>query len=325
MFKKKENYIEKVFDICLDRVLIEGESIEDCIADYPEYSDELKSLLDVSIKTQNAVSSVEARPDFKARLKYILESEMNQANTPKLSSFKWKFQWVPVALSLCIVLLLSGGGTVAAASNSMPDNPLYNVKLASEKAQLLFTFGDEAKANLYSEFVTERVNEIVVMASANNIKAVDKSSEIMQNQLNMIDVISQEKQLATQTPPEGGSVLAITTVTETTWIGSEEINSSDKHTTSTQTTDTVRPAFTTVTITVVKGGEEYQVENEQFVRTPPEYVTNTSNQLLIDTLYNDILILYGAAASNSGLFLESILQAIEVLENSYYVALGNVQ
>ncbi len=326
MFKKKEKKLEKILDICLDRIIIEGESIENCLADYPEYSDELKSLLDVSIKTQNAVSSVEARPDFKARLKYLLESEMNQANAPKQPSFKWKFQWAPVALSLCIVLLLSGGGTVAAASNSMPDNPLYNVKLASEQAQLFFTFDNMAKANLYSEFVTERVNEIVVMASANNIEAIDKSSKIMQNQLAMMEIISQENRLATSIESEGGFVLGLstTTVTETLWTGSENTTTSDKYATHTQTTDPLRPDVITITKTVTAGSENYPDEISQSIGSPPAYVSNSDNQLMVDMLYRNLIDLYTAAANNSGIVLESIIEAINVLEDSYNIATGSI-
>ena len=326
MFKKKENNLEKILDICLDRILIEGESIDNCLADYPEYSDELKSLLDVSIKTHKAVISVEAPPDFKSRLKYILETEISHANTPKQPYFRWKLQWAPVALSLCIVLLLSGGGTVAAASNSMPDNPLYNVKLASEQAQLFFTFDNTAKANLYQEFVSKRVNEIVVMASANNVEAINKSSKIMQNQLAMIDVISQENLLVTSEETEGEFVLGIstTTVTETLWTGSEITTTSDKYATHTQTTDPLRHGVITITKTVTGGGDTYLDEVSQFIGTPPAYVSNIDNQLMVDMLYKNLIDLYTAAANNSGIVLESIIEAIKLLEDSYNIATGNI-
>ncbi|MDD4923675.1 MAG: DUF5667 domain-containing protein [Dehalococcoidales bacterium] len=333
MFKKKANNLDRILDDCLDRILIGGESTEKCLADYPECRDELKSLLDISIKTQKAMSSIEACPDFKARLRYELNSKANYANAPKRASFRWQGQWAPVALSLCIVLLLSGGGTVAAANSSMPSDPLYNVKLASEQVQLFFTFDNAGKANLYSEFVAERVNEIVSMAYANNVEAMDKSSRIMQNQLAMIYTLSQDTSLSATVPgAETLNGMSTVTMTETIRIDSEEMTTPDKHITLTQTTDTIRTSAVTVTKTVTAGGEANTVAGSfttdttgsaQFIGTPPLYFINTGNQLLVDTLYNNIMALYMATANNSGEVLESLLQAIAILENSYNIATGN--
>ena len=328
MFKKKVNNLDRIFDICLDRILVGGESVEACLADYPEYRDELKSLLDISMKTQKAMSSIEARPDFKAELRYELNSRMNYANAPKRAAFKWQVRWAPVALSLCIVLLLSGGGTVAAAGNSMPSDPLYNVKLASEQVQLFFSFDSADKANLYSEFVAERVNEIVSMASANNVEAMNKSSKRMQSQLVMMNSLSTDNRLSGLV--ESG--METVTMTETIRIDSEGMTTPDKHITLTQTTDTIRTNAVTVTKTVTAGGEAYPVTggfttaatgSAQFTGTPPVYVINTGNQLLVDTLYNNIMALYMATVNNSGKVLESLLEAIAILEDNYNIAIGN--
>jgi hypothetical protein len=344
MFKKKVNNLDRIFDICLDRILIGGESIDNCIADYPEYRDELKSLLDISLRTQKAMSSIEARPDFKTRLRYELTSKMKYDNAPKRHSFKCKLQWVPVALSFCIVLLLSGGGTVAAASNSMPADPLYNVKLASEKVQVFFTFDDAAKADLYSEFVAERVNEIVSMAYANNIEAMDRSSGIMQDQLAMIYNLSNSQDPGAVTTVKSEitddatlGVFSTVTVFETFWINGEETRPTDKNVTSTelQTSDTNDTYAVTVTktVTVGSGGIVTAASEstttsatitEQYVYMPPAHITNAGNQELIDTLYNNLMTLYMATTNNSGEVLESLLEAIAILEESYNIAISNV-
>ncbi len=328
MFNKKVNNLDIILDDCLDRILIGGESEEECLADYPGYRDELKSLLDISLKTHQAMSSIEARPDFKARLRYELNSRMNYANAPKRATFRWRMQWAPVALSFCIVLLLSGGGTVAAAGDSMPSDPLYNVKLASEQVQLFFTFDSEDKANLYSEFVAERVNEIVSMASANNVEAMDKSSKRMQSQLVMMNSLLPENRLSGLVESDMETV----TITETIWYNSEGIRTPDKQITLTQTIATAAADAVTVTKTVTAGDETYPVtggsltattDSAQFTGTPPAYIINTGNQLVVDTLYNNIMALYMATANNSGKVLESLLEAIAILEDSYNIATGN--
>jgi hypothetical protein len=335
MFKKNNNSIENVLDICLERILVKGESEEQCLADYPQYSEELKALLNMSLQTRKAINSIEARPDFKAALKYRLISSMNTATAPKHSSFKLGLQWAPMALSLCIVLLLSGGGTVAAASNSMPSDALYNVKLASEQVQLFFTFDAAGKSNLYSEFVDERVNEIVAMASASNVEAMEKSSGIMQNQLALMYSLSPSGNFSAFVEP-GAAIdngILTVTLTETKWLATEDIDSPNKHITKTETTSPGRTEAVTVTKTVSAGGADaYPVTESvtteqsligQFVVTPPSYITNLSNQELVDTLYNNIMTLYMATLNNSGQVLESLLEAIAILENSYNFAVGN--
>ena len=342
MFKKKVNNIDRILDICLNRILVDGESVEQCLVDYPEYRDELKSLLDISIKTQKAMITIAARPDFEARLRYELTSRMNYDNAPKSSSFKWQFRWAPAALSFCIVLLLSGGGTVAAASDSMPADPLYNVKLASEQVQLFFAFDDDAKADLYSEFVAVRVDEIVSMAYSNNTEAMDKSSRIMQDQLAMINNLSNPRDTSIVTTVKSVNtedatlgVSSTVTVVETFWIDGEGTRTPDKQVTETQTSESTDMNAITVTktVTAAAGGEQFTIPDDCTVTamvpgqcewTPPAHIVNADNQELIDTLYNDLMTLYAALANNSGDVLESLLKAIAILEESYNMAIANI-
>jgi hypothetical protein len=332
MFKKKTNNLDDIFNVCLERILIGGESIDECLADYPGYYDELKSLLTVSMQAKKAVSSIEARPEFKASLRYQINSSMNAAGAPKHSSFRWQSRLAPVALSVCIMLLISGGGTVAASGNSMPDDPLYNVKLASEQVQLFFTFDDAGKADLYSEFVGERVNEIVTMASANNIEAMNKSSQRMQSQLAMITGLSSEGDNISsflQTDAGTQEICAVTS-TVTKAGDSYNINTDTKGLTRVETDG---GSLVTTTVSETIGGTVDVLSNStttgatvpgQSVLTPPMYVTCSSNQELIDKLYNDIMVLYTAAINNSGEVLQSLLEAISMLENSYNIAAGNI-
>ncbi len=332
MFKKKENNLDSILNDCLERMLIGGESMEECLAHYPEHYDELKALLTISMQTKKAVDSIEARPEFKASLRYKISSSVNTAEAPQRSSFKWQARWAPLAVSFCIVLLLSGGGVVAASTDSMPDDPLYNVKLASEQVQLFFTFSEQGKANLYSEFVDERVDEIVSMASQNNIEAIGKSSKRMESQLEMISLLSS---------PTGGELTAFAgtdtqstcIVTETTMVGEGPQNTStgDNYIAS-ATPDKSGGSIVTKTLTVNANGVTTTLtENtgtsatSQWGRTPPAYVTNSSNQAVIDSLYNSLMDLYQAAENASGEVLQSLLEAISILEHSYNIATGNIQ
>jgi hypothetical protein len=69
-----------------------------------------------------------------------------------------------VALAVVLALVMMGGGTVAASTNSLPGDVLYPVKTTTERVQAFFTFGKEAKANLYMRFAERRIVEIEALA-----------------------------------------------------------------------------------------------------------------------------------------------------------------
>ena len=87
----------------------------------------------------------------------------------------------PVAL--IIGLLMVGSGTVTAASSSLPDEPLYRVKLATESIQMAFTPSALDKAELYARFTDKRVEEIIKMADKGKVEQVEKTTERMNNEL----------------------------------------------------------------------------------------------------------------------------------------------
>jgi len=70
-----------------------------------------------------------------------------------------------VAITVALLLALFGatGGTVLAAQNSLPDSPLYPVKLATEDVRLWFVFDDVHKAEILVDQSNERMDEILEM------------------------------------------------------------------------------------------------------------------------------------------------------------------
>lgn len=166
---------DDILNKCIDRVL-RGESPEQCLKDYPQQAAELKPLL-ASAVTARKATLVEPRPEFKAQARYQLATILNaqkQKEQQRRGFLRgWQYRWATVAIALLIFLLL-GGGTVAASTNSLPDQPLYPVKLAAEQVQLTFAFSDIDKARLHAKFVDRRVKEIVLMAKKGNPEKVRK-------------------------------------------------------------------------------------------------------------------------------------------------------
>lgn len=161
---KNNKELDNILDECLKRLLIKGETIEQCLNSYPEYAVELKPLLETTVVTQKALA-IEPRPEFKARARYQFQSALREPKPQRvLPFFNWRSQWV-MAIAITLAVLLSGGGTVAAAGNSMPDSPLYPVKLATEQVQLVITTSNINKAKLYAKLADKRVTEIVYIAN----------------------------------------------------------------------------------------------------------------------------------------------------------------
>lgn len=169
---KKSREFNDILDECLERLLVKGGTIEECLQSYPERAAELEPLLQTAVAARK-VSVIQPRPEFRAKARYQFRSAL-QAMEPKKSRpfFGWQRQWVTV-VTVLLVLLLAGGGTVAAASNSMPDNPLYSVKLATEQVQLILTPSDIGKARLCARLADRRVAEIIYIANKGNTQQVE--------------------------------------------------------------------------------------------------------------------------------------------------------
>jgi hypothetical protein len=177
----RESEFENILDECLEWV-IKGEDIEACLARHPEHAAELEPLLRTALETRKAVA-IGPRPEFRQRAGYEFQAAIRDTQPKgRRSFFRWRVRWMaPVAL--IIGLLMVGSGTVTAASSSLPDEPLYRVKLATESIQLAFTPSALDKAELYARFADKRVDEIIKMADKGKVEQVEKTTERMNNEL----------------------------------------------------------------------------------------------------------------------------------------------
>jgi hypothetical protein len=191
---KQDRKFNEILNVCLER-LLRGETVEQCLRDYPEQADELKSLLQTAMAVK-AASAIQPRSEFKARARNEFQNalrERNAAREKPSPSFRWPWQWQPVwsiTLAVLVVLVLSGGGTIAAARNSMPDNPLYSVKLFTENTRLTFAFSDTDKAALNAEFANNRGQEIVYAAAKNDVASVRNTAGNLNTNMSNIAVLT---------------------------------------------------------------------------------------------------------------------------------------
>ena len=179
---KKSREFNNTLDECLERLLTKGETIEQCLRDFPEQADELEPLLQMALATKKAIT-IQPRPEFRAEARYQFLSAL-RAVEPKrrLPFFGLRPRWAAV-VAIVLALLLAGGGTVAAAGGSMPDEPLYRVKLATEQMQLILTPSALGKAEFYARLADRRVFEIAYMASRNKPEQIEQTAQRLDDYL----------------------------------------------------------------------------------------------------------------------------------------------
>ncbi len=186
MDKRKE--FDNILDECLERVM-KGEDLMTVLTRYPAYADELEPLLKTAMSAR-AAASIRPRPEFRQRA--ALEFQQAIREMPVKSDrggFRWQAAWM-TPLAVFIALVIAGSGTVAAASNSLPDSPLYPVKLAAESVQMALTPSSLGKAELYARFNDKRVDEIVRMAEEGKAGQIEKLTASMASNMAAIDELT---------------------------------------------------------------------------------------------------------------------------------------
>jgi hypothetical protein len=177
----KESDFNNILDECLTRVL-KGEPVEACLASYPEYGGELEPLLRTALDARVA-SIIRPRREFRERA--ALEFQAAIREMPAKDTVRpvfWRRRWM-TALAAVVVVLLAGTGIVAASGSSLPDGPLYGIKLATETVRLALTRSDLGKAELYVKFTNRRVEEIIAMADEGKAQQVDKAAGRLDSQM----------------------------------------------------------------------------------------------------------------------------------------------
>ncbi|MBI3040161.1 MAG: hypothetical protein HYY80_00625 [Chloroflexi bacterium] len=192
---KRSRKFDNVLDECLERLLVKGETIEQCLRRFPGHSDALKPLLETALAIKKT-SAIQPRAEFKDKARYQFYSAL-QDKAPEKS--RWLFGWRPLwttMVAIILVFLLAGGGTVMAAGGSMPDEPLYPVKLATEQARLVLTPSALGKAELYARLADRRVLEIIRMAGEGKPEQIERTARRLDNYLTRIADLASTQQVA---------------------------------------------------------------------------------------------------------------------------------
>lgn len=165
---------DTVLDDCMD-LLRSGTTVEDCLARYPEYAEELRPLLGLAAAVKGVPTPRPNAAGVDANRLRMLEAVQNTvALTPKrgLAGSGWlagllggrgSRPLLRAAVALTAILLLvslSSAVLFASAAGSLPGQTLYPVKRFGESVRLSLTFNSAARQELRTEFRLERQREV---------------------------------------------------------------------------------------------------------------------------------------------------------------------
>jgi hypothetical protein len=166
---------ETVFNECLDSIQA-GESVEACLARYPEHAEALRPLLSLA----TAVRAVPLpRPNplavHASRQRMLRAVSERDARQPLLAGlFAWP--WLRATLALAVLILVVGFGSrglVAVSAGSLPGDNLYPVKRFAENVRYALTLDPVARQQLEAEFAAEREKEVRTVLDSGRLATVE--------------------------------------------------------------------------------------------------------------------------------------------------------
>lgn len=187
---RRSRELDNILDECLERIL-HGETMEQCLQRFPGHAAELRPLLETArLLTQSA--SFSPRPEFREEARHRFQAVLLGTARKSRESFPrrfWQPRWVTM-VAVILAVIMAGGGTVAAAGASMPDQPLYPVKIAVEQTWLALTPSSLGKAELYARLTERRMTEIARMVDQDKPERVEEVAKRVDVFLTRVEALS---------------------------------------------------------------------------------------------------------------------------------------
>jgi hypothetical protein len=164
----EEARFARALDDCCRRVRA-GEPLEPCLTDYPaDMHDELARLVPLAVRLP--ALGRDPSPAFEQRLERNLLAAVGVQRRAQRGGVRADVQSFLAgasparlaALALVVLLVLGGGsaGIVSASDGSLPDSPLYQVKIAREWAERTLARTGEARVDVHARQVVQRGREL---------------------------------------------------------------------------------------------------------------------------------------------------------------------
>jgi hypothetical protein len=171
---RKTISFEQSLEYCLQELERAGD-VEASLGRYPQHADQLRPLLETVQAARQHYRVVPQAPGGLAagRERMLAEAARQRARGSFVPALKtgrktWRISVMRLVTALLVAALgviSLGGGTIWAASDSLPGDFLYPLKLATEDARLTLASGPEKQVGLELQFIKERADEIRELAA----------------------------------------------------------------------------------------------------------------------------------------------------------------
>jgi len=176
--------LDDVLAQCLNDVQSGRATVQECLERHPDYARQLRPLLLTAVAVQGT-PAVEPSPIFqqtaKTRLLNLIAARDARGTAPALRPAsrvprRWAAVWARV---LVVVLTLSVlcAGTAFASRDSLPDSPLYPVKVTLEQVRLVATPDQVHKTRLFLDLLDRRAMETAAMARNGKLVLANRTGQ----------------------------------------------------------------------------------------------------------------------------------------------------
>ena len=187
---------QEIVQECIE-LLRQGRSLEECLERYPREADELEPILHSALSIQSELA-LDLPSATRRRIRGRVLAEWDRRHQPK--HWNWRLpalfpRWAVVAASLVLALAVGGLGTNIAAAKAVPGDIMYPVKEFREGVQLWFARSPEAKVEMYTSLVKERVEEVKKVAARKqaDLDAISDALARMNSHLTALNVVVEKK------------------------------------------------------------------------------------------------------------------------------------
>jgi hypothetical protein len=179
--------LERALDECLSQLNTGEFGLEEVLARYPEHEAELRPLLRAAMlvrQVPQAVPSPEAKAVGRQRLLSAVAKKRREKALARpglvrrlgqnaailvqslVRPQRQSLRLAQAIAALFIIVSLVSAGTLRVAAGSLPDSPLYPIKLATERVQLALTTTAASRARLHMSYSERRLEEARALLEA---------------------------------------------------------------------------------------------------------------------------------------------------------------
>lgn len=184
------NNLTDILASCLDSMERGERTVEECLALYPEYRQDLESLLSTAASVRERADYA-PRPGFRqaSRRRLVERLASRQPGVVRQSGWhtvpgtkRFAFLWTAIFV---LVISLLGGGTVYASNEALPGDALYPVKLSIEDARLWIS-DDAGDVLLAAGFAQSRVEEIQSLIESGREEDLSLAAELFSERVAVV-------------------------------------------------------------------------------------------------------------------------------------------